>query len=104
MLILFNVVMLAFIVYIGYRLLRHHRRKKEDRKNSTALCPKCGSANGQMIGSNIIFAPSKYKCRDCDYEGVFLLVINHKVKEFREYVRKQNQAKKIKKDVKNKKN
>jgi ribosomal protein S27E len=45
-------------------------KKREKVLASVKFCPKCGSANINVL---VFYRPSTWKCLDCGYEGAFIL-------------------------------
>jgi ribosomal protein S27AE len=45
-------------------------KKREKVLASVKFCPKCGSANINVLA---FYRPSTWKCLDCGYEGAFIL-------------------------------
>ena len=45
-------------------------KKREKISATMKFCPKCGSANINVL---VFYRPSTWKCLDCGYEGAFIL-------------------------------
>lgn len=45
-------------------------RRREKLLATVKFCPKCGSANINVL---VFYRPSAWKCLDCGYEGAFIL-------------------------------
>jgi ribosomal protein S27AE len=45
-------------------------KKREKVLATVKFCPKCGSANINVL---VFYRPSTWKCLDCGYEGAFIL-------------------------------
>jgi len=65
------------------------KAKKRELVLATAkFCPKCGSANVNVLA---FYRPSTWKCLDCGYEGAFILEDSNLAEKIRNRHRKEKQ-------------
>lgn len=62
-------------------------KKREKVLSSVKFCPKCGSANINVLA---FYRPSTWKCLDCGYEGAFILEDSNLAEKIRNSHQKRN--------------
>jgi DNA-directed RNA polymerase subunit M len=63
-------------------------KKREKVLANVKFCPKCGSANINVL---VFYRPSTWKCLDCGYEGAFILEDSNLAEKIRNQHQKEKQ-------------
>ena len=64
-----------------YKKALEKAKKREKVLATVKFCPKCGSANINVLA---FYRPSTWKCLNCGYEGAFILEDSNLAKKIRE--------------------
>jgi len=72
----------------SYKKSLKEARRREKVLATVKFCPKCGSANINVLA---FYRPSTWKCLDCGYEGVFILEDSNMAEKIRSHYRKEKQ-------------
>jgi len=64
-------------------------KRREKVLASVKFCPKCGSANINVL---VFYRPSTWKCLDCGYEGAFILEDSNLAEKIRNHNQKEIQG------------
>ncbi len=64
-------------------------KKREKVLATMKFCPKCGSANINVL---VFHSPSTWKCLDCGYEGAFILEDSNLAEKIRNHYQKGKQG------------
>ena len=89
------VAIISFIIVIGvgsiiYFVVKPLLIRSIKHKETTTICPKCGSTQHRTVaignaGANLIMgtAPHIYSCQNCRFQGVFPIIDKKDVESFR---------------------
>jgi len=82
---------LLVLALIIYRLVFAVKRTEFSSRQTVPVCPRCGEiAEKGSDNFSEVFDPSRHKCTNCGFEGVFLDIIPEKIAEFRRHISKKD--------------
>jgi len=89
-----TIIMLAFfgflfiVVFMIYRFVFSAKKQELKTTQTVPVCPRCGTI-AEKGSENFaeVFDPSRHRCPNCSYEGVFLDIIPDNLAKFRKHLK-----------------